>query len=130
MDSTEVSGLYAELSHDILGAAMAVHSALGPGLLESVYEACLVHELAKRRHRVTRQVEIPVMYDGVHLDCGFRADLIVNNLVLLELKAIEVLLPIHEAQLFTYLRLSQLRLGLLINFNVRHLKDGIKRRVL
>jgi GxxExxY protein len=123
-------GLHSELPGSILGAAMSVHSALGPGLLESVYEACLAYELAKRGHSVARQVEIPVVYQDVKVECGFRADLVVHCAVLVELKAVESLQPIHESQLFTYLRLTKLRLGLLINFNTRHLKDGINRRVL
>ncbi|MFQ5954736.1 MAG: GxxExxY protein [Kiloniellales bacterium] len=111
----------------IVDCAFRVHSELGPGLLESVYEACLVHELAKRNLKVTRQISLPVMYDGVRLDAGLRLDLVVEDQVIVELKAVAAMNPIYEAQLLTYLRLSGKRLGLLINFNVVRIKDGIKR---
>jgi len=127
---TVEAGPDAELTHRIIGAAIAVHRELGPGLLESAYEACLVHECAKAGLATQRQAPIPVRYDSVSLDCGYRADLIVESRVLVELKAIDELAPIHEAQLLTYLRLTGLKTGLLINFNVRTLVDGIKRRVL
>jgi len=103
---------------------------LGPGLLESAYEECLCHELFLRDLRFERQVELPVSYKGVELSCGYRLDVVVQGAVVLELKAVERLLPIHEAQLLTYLRLSRKRVGLLINFNVTTLKKGIVRRVL
>ncbi len=122
--------LHGEVSGEVLGAAIRVHRALGPGLLESVYEACLEHELRQRGVKVRRQVGLQVEYDGVRLDQGYRVDLIVEERVIVEVKAVESLLPIHEAQLFTYLRLSGLRLGLLLNFNTERLKDGILRRVL
>ncbi|MFO0928666.1 MAG: GxxExxY protein [Gemmataceae bacterium] len=118
-----------EVSGQVVDAAMRVHTALGPGLLESAYEGCLVHELRKRGLRVANQVELPVVYDGLQIDVGFRMDLLVEDTVVVELKAVDALAPIHEAQLLTYLKLSGHHLGLLINFNVVHLKDGIKRRV-
>jgi GxxExxY protein len=114
----------------VLDAAYAVHSALGPGLLESAYEACLAHELESRSTRNEVQVAVPLRYKGIKLDTGFRIDMLVENAVIVELKAVEALLPIHEAQLITYLKLTGLRLGLLINFNVHHLKQGVKRLVL
>ncbi len=118
------------LSHSIIGAAIEVHRELGPGLLESAYEECLCHELGLRRLPFQRQVPLPLNYKGVQLDCGYRIDLIVANAILLELKAVERTLPIHEAQLLTYLRLSGIKIGLIINFNVPVLKEGIIRRVL
>jgi len=114
----------------IVDAAFAVHTTLGPGLLESVYEACLTHELAKRGLKVERQVVLPVIYDGVRVDAGLRLDLVVEESVIVELKAVHDLLPIHQAQLLTYLKLSGRRLGLLINFNTVLIRDGIKRVVL
>ena len=119
-----------ELTHSIIGAAIDVHRALGPGLLESAYEECLCHELALRSVRFERQKQLPVAYKGVNLDCGYRIDLVVQNVVVIELKSIENILPIHEAQLLTYMRLGAYRVGLLVNFNVPVLKDGIVRRVL
>ena len=119
-----------ELTRQIIGAAIEVHRHLGPGLLESVYEACLVHELAERGLVVDRQVELPVRYKNVSIDCDYRVDLIINDQVVVELKAVETVHPIHEAQLMTYLRLSGKKVGLLINFNVRLLRDGITRRVM
>lgn len=119
-----------DLTEAIIGAAIAVHRELGPGLLESTYEACLCHELGKLRIPFERQPPLPVRYDGISLDCGYRIDLIVDSRVILELKAIQHVEPIHEAQLMTYLRLSGLPVGLLINFNTLRLKDGITRRVL
>ncbi len=113
----------------VVDAAFRVHRALGPGLLESVYEECLVHEVCKRGLTVQRQVSLPVIYDGVRLDAGLRLDLLVNQ-CLVVLKAVEGLLPLHTAQLLTYLKLSGHRLGLLINFNVPVIKDGIRRVIL
>jgi len=113
-----------DISGQIIDAAMKVHSALGPGLLESAYEACLIHELRKRELKVLSQVTLPVVYDDVEIDVGYRLDVLVENAVIVELKAVERLLPIHEAQLLSYLKL-----GLLLNFHVLHLKDGIKRMV-
>ncbi len=116
-----------DLTNQSIGAAIAVHRELGPGLLESAYEACLAFELAKRGLRVEQQKPLPVHYQGVDLDCGYRIDLLVEKRVIVELKAVERLEPIHNAQLLSYLKLSGLRLGLLINFNVLVLKNGIKR---
>jgi GxxExxY protein len=118
-----------QISAQIIDAAMKVHSALGPGLLESAYEGCLLHELRKCGLKVLSQVVLPVVYDGVKIDAGYRIDLLIENCVMVELKSIEKLAPIHEAQLLTYLKLSGIKVGLLINFNVLHLKDGLKRMV-
>lgn len=118
------------LSNVVIGAAIEVHKALGPGLLESAYEACLAHELSLRNTCVQRQVPLPVVYKGTCVDCGCRADMIVEGRLILELKTVESLLPVHEAQLLTYMRLSGIRLGLLLNFHVAALRDGIVRRVL
>jgi GxxExxY protein len=116
-----------ETSGAVVAAAMTVHSALGPGLLESTYEACLKHELLKSGLKVASQVMLPVHYDGVAIDAGYRIDLLVEDAVVIELKSVEKVVPIHEAQLLTYLKLSGKRLGLLLNFNVLHMKDGITR---
>ena len=116
-----------DLGDTILGCAMKVHSALGPGLLESTYEICLAHELEKSGLMVARQVALPVTYDNIELDAGYRIDMLVSNIVILELKAVEKLLPIHTAQLLSYLKLSKRKLGYLLNFNVVHMRDGIKR---
>jgi GxxExxY protein len=119
-----------ELTNAIIGGAIEVHREFGPGLLESAYEQCLRHELKLRGLNVQFQIPLPVLYKGERVDCGYRVDMIVNNAVLLELKAVEHLLPIHEVQLLTYLRLTRIRVGLLINFNVELLKRGIVRRVI
>jgi GxxExxY protein len=119
-----------EITEQIIGAAIEVHRALGPGLLESAYEECLCHELTLRRLAFERQKPLPVEYKGTKLDCGYRLDLLVEALVVVEIKAVEVIQPIHEAQLLTYLKLGGWKLGLLINFNVPFLKDGIRRRIL
>lgn len=119
-----------ELSHEIIGAALEVHKALGPGLLESAYDECLARELELRGVPFQRQVSLPVTYKGLAVDAGYRLDLLVADLVIVELKAVDQLLPIHDAQVLTYLRLSGRRLGMLINFNEVKLKDGIKRIVL
>ena len=119
-----------EITSEIIGAAMAVHSALGPGLLESAYEACLLHELRKRGLKIDSQVAVPVVYDGVKLDCGYRIDLLVADCVVVEIKAVDALTAIHEAQLISYIKLSGKWVGLLINFHVLHLRNGIKRRIL
>ncbi len=108
---------------------MRVHTELGPGLLESTYQACLQHELAKAGLRSDAQVALPVIYEGVKLEVGYRVDLLVEDLVVVELKSVDAIAPIHQAQLLSYLKLSGKSLGLLINFNVVHLKDGIKRFV-
>lgn len=119
-----------KLTERIIGAAIEVHRELGPGLLESGYEICLCRELQLRGLRFERQVPIPLHYKGVKLDVGFRADIVIEGSILIDAKAVETLLPIHEAQLFTYLKLGGWKIGLLINFNVRFLRHGIKRRVL
>ena len=108
---------------------MKIHSALGPGLLESAYAVCLKHELVKRGLRVASEVPLPVVYDGVKLEAGYRLDLVVEDTVVVELKAIEALAPIHQAQIISYLKLGGKPIGLLINFHSLHLKDGIKRFV-
>jgi GxxExxY protein len=117
-------------ARSVVDAAFRVHSALGPGLLESVYEVCLCHELRKQGTPFVAQQVLPVVYDGVRLDAGLRVDLLVDESVVVELKAVEKTLPIHEAQLLTYLKLADKRLGLLVNFNVPLIRDGIKRMVL
>ncbi len=119
-----------KITEQVIGAAIEVHKSLGPGLLESAYEECLCHELKLRNVRFERQKPLPVEYKGTRLDCGYRLDLLVENAVVIEIKAIESIEPIHEAQLLTYLRLGGWKLGLLINFNVPVLKDGIRRRIL
>ena len=116
-----------ELTHAIIGSAIEVHRLLGPGLLESAYEECLCHEFALRKINFEKQKPIPVVYKETKLDCGFRLDLLVEKRVVVELKSIESLCPIHEAIVLTYLRLSGHELGLLINFNVPVLKDGVRR---
>ena len=118
-----------EITGHIVDAAMKVHTAIGPGLLKSAYEACLAYELRQRGLQVKTQVELPVMYEDVRIDVGYRIDMLVEDTVIVELKAIDQLLPIHEAQLLSYLKMSRKRLGLLLNFNVRRLKDGIKRMI-
>jgi len=118
-----------QISAIILDAAIAVHTALGPGLLESSYLACLVYELVARGLKVQTQVPLPISYRGVLIDAAYRIDLLVDDLVIIELKAVERLMPIHEAQLLSYLKLSGKRLGLLINFHVLRVKDGYKRIV-
>ena len=118
-----------EITKEIIGSAIAVHRALGPGLLESAYEACLAYELGERGLTMERQKGLPVTYRGVSVDCGYRIDLLVDGLVVVGLKAVEKLDPIHEAQLLSYLKLSGCRVGLLINFNVKMLKQGIRRMV-
>jgi GxxExxY protein len=116
-----------ELSSKIIGAAIEVHKTLGPGLLESAYEECLAHELYLRGLVFERQKPVPVKYKGINLDCGYRLDLVVENRIILELKACNQIEPIHEAQLLTYLKLTGIQLGLLLNFNVPVLRDGIVR---
>jgi GxxExxY protein len=113
----------------IVSGAMTVHSALGPGLLESAYEFCLAHELSKRGLDVRKQVSIPIVYDELTIENGYRIDLLANDLVVVELKAIEAVTPVHRAQLLSYLRLGEFKLGYLLNFNVAHMRDGIIRLV-
>ena len=119
-----------ETSGVVVDAAFQVHQALGPGLLESVYEQCLQYELADRGLDVKQQVQVPLMYKELQFDCGFRIDLLVNDQVVVELKAVEVVLPIHLAQLLTYLKITNYRVGLLINFNQTKIKNGIHRLAL
>lgn len=119
-----------DIARDVVDSAFAVHSELGPGLLESAYEACLRHELELRGHRVVAQLPQPVSYRGLDLDVGYRLDLLVDDSLIVELKTVEQIQPIHHAQLLTYLKLSRKTLGLLINFNVPLIKNGIKRVVL
>jgi GxxExxY protein len=115
------------LSQEVIGAAIEVHRSLGPGLLETAYEECVCYELSIRGLPFRRQVDLPVLYKTVKLDCGYRMDIVVSSALVVEIKAVEKLVPVHDAQLLTYLKLSGLRTGLLINFNVPVLKDGIKR---
>lgn len=119
-----------ELTDKIIGAAIEVHKILGPGLLESSYQVCLEHESTLRRMPFEHKVKLPVNYKGIEMDAGYEIDLIYDKRVIVELKAVERVLPVHEAQLLTYMRLTGIRVGLLINFNVPVLKDGIYRRVL
>jgi GxxExxY protein len=119
-----------QITYEIIGAAYKVHSELGPGLLESAYEVCLEYELIKQGFNVERQKVLPVVYDGIGLDAGYRIDLLVEDAVIIELKAVDELVPIHQAQLMTYLKLSKHKLGLLMNFNVTDMKKGIKRIIM
>ncbi len=118
-----------EVSRAIITAAMRVHSELGPGLLESAYQACLQHQLYEAGVRCASQVGLPVVYHGVKLEIGYRIDLLVEDLVIVEIKSVDAISPVHQAQVISYLKLSDKSIGLLINFNVVHLKDGIKRFV-
>jgi GxxExxY protein len=122
--------LYEDLSDEVISAAIEVHRALGPGLLESAYCQCLRHELELRAIPFRYEVDLPVVYKGVELECGYRMDFVVDEKIVLELKAVETILPIHEAQLLTYMRLSGFRVGLILNFNCAVLRNGIVRRVL
>ena len=122
MDINQISG-------QIVDAAMKVHSALGPGLLESAYEVCLLYELHRRGLEAVRQIELPVVYEGVRIDVGYRLDLLIEDAVIVEVKAVSEIAPIHQAQLLSYLKMSRKKLGLLINFDVIHLRDGITRMV-
>jgi GxxExxY protein len=119
-----------EVTEEIIGAAVAVHRELGPGLLESAYQACMCREFSLRAIPFRSQVDLPVHYKGLRLDCGYRIDLVVDERVIVELKSVERFCSVHESQLLTYLRLCRLRVGLLINFNVAALRKGIVRRVL
>lgn len=118
------------VSGAIVSTAMKVHTALGPGLLEKVYEECMAQFLLRDGFAVERQKEMPVSIDGVSIDTGFRLDMLVNNTVIVELKAVEKIAPVHEAQLYTYLKLTGKPIGLLLNFNVPHMRDGVKRMVM
>ena len=121
--------LHAELSEQVIASAIEVHRELGPGLLESAYEACLIHELHARGLQVKRQVPVPIRYKGVELEPGFRIDLLVEDRILVELKAVDALSPIHDAQVLTYLKLAGIRVGLLLNFNSTSLRRGMRRLV-
>jgi len=118
------------LSNKIIGAAIEVHKILGPGMLESAYEECMVYELVQQGVKVERQKLMPLVYKKIELDYGYRVDLIIENQIIVELKTVDVLLPVHQAQILTYLRFTGIKVGLLINFNVTVLKQGIKRFVL
>jgi len=118
-----------EVSHSIIGAAMRVHTELGPGLLESTYTACLQYELGQAGLQSAIQVGLPVVYHGVKLELGYRIDLLVEELIVVEIKSVDAVSPVHQAQILSYLKLSGKSIGLLINFNVVHLKDGIRRFV-
>jgi GxxExxY protein len=118
-----------DLTYKIIGAAYKVHKALGPGLLESAYEVCLIHELSKLGLKIENQKPLPVVYNGIKLNAGYRIDLLVEDSIIVEIKSVEAIAPVHNAQLLSYLRLSNHRYGLLINFNVANLKEGIKRIV-
>ena len=119
-----------QITERAIGAAIEVHRALGPGLLESAYESCLAYEIAQRGLKVEQQKPLPVVYKEVSLDAGYRLDLLIEGTVIIELKAVEALTPLHKAQLLSYLKLSGLRVGLLINFNVQMLRNGIQRVIL
>ena len=119
-----------KISYDIIGCAYKVHSKLGPGLLESTYKVCLAYEMQKMDYIVEMEKALPVIYDEIKLEAGYRIDLLVNKKVIVELKSVEVLNDVHTAQILTYLKLADIKLGLLINFNVKDLKQGIKRYVL
>ena len=119
-----------DLSFEVIGAAIEVHKALGPGLMESAYEVCLCEEMRYGNMPFVQQKPLPISYKSKQLDCGYRLDIVVGDSLIVELKAVEKLLPIHEAQILTYMKLSGINLGLLINFNVRILKDGIRRFIL
>ncbi|MBN3518839.1 GxxExxY protein [Algoriphagus lutimaris] len=119
-----------EIFKSVLDACFKVHKTLGPGLLESAYEVCLIYELQKMGLKARSQVALPVMYENIKLDAGYRIDLLVEGLVIVELKAVDELNPIHMAQVLTYLKLSKMKLGLLVNFNVKLLRNGIKRIIL
>ena len=128
-DYETISVKHDEVAREIVDAAIKVHQALGLGLLESVYEQCLQHELRRRGLMAERQVPVPVIYDGITIETGFRLDLLVEDLVIVELKAVETMIPLYEAQLLTHLKLTGKHLGFLINFNVPRLKSGLKRFV-
>jgi GxxExxY protein len=117
------------IATDIVDSAVKVHKALGPGLLESAYQRCLVHELRKRGHQVVTELVLPVVYDGECIDAGYRLDMLVDDCIIVENKAVDYLMPIHDAQLLTYLRLTNCRIGFVLNWNVKLMKDGIRRRV-
>jgi GxxExxY protein len=117
------------ITESIIGAAIEVHRNLGPGLLESAYQTCLMYELIQSGHKVEKEKPLPVFYKQIHMECGYRLDLVVDDAVIVELKSIDRIMPIHEAQLMSYLKLSGMKVGLLINFNVNTLVKGLRRRV-
>jgi GxxExxY protein len=119
-----------ELSNKVIGCALEVHKELGPGLLESAYQQCLCYELSNAKIQFTMEKPFPIIYKNIEIDCGYRLDLLIEDKLLIELKSVEKLIPIHEAQILTYMKLSNIHTGLLINFNVLLLKDGIKRFVI
>ena len=129
-DGAEAEMEFEALSRRVIGLAIEVHRELGPGLLESAYEQCLMHELLENGIRCAAQVPLPIHYKGMRLDCGYRMDIVIEEKLLVELKSVEMLQKIHEAQLLTYMKLSRMEVGLLINFNTTLLKNGIKRLVL
>lgn len=118
-----------ELTEAVIGSAIEVHKVLGPGLLESAYSECLAHELHQRNIPYAKEVPLPVYYKGINLDCGYRMDLVVDKRLVLEIKTVEIIMPVHKAQLLTYLKLSGIKIGLLINFNTPLLKNGIVRMI-
>jgi len=118
-----------EITGKIIEFSIKVHKSLGPGMLEGAYEICLTHELVKHGFKVERQKKLPIVYDGIRLDAGYRLDLLVNDAVIVEVKAVERIHPVHEAQLLSYLRMTDRKLGLVINFNMKMLRDGVKRVV-
>lgn len=120
---------YNRITDQIIASAINVHRSLGPGLLESTYEACLVYELLKRNLQLEQQKKLPVVYEKVQLNCAYRVDIIVERKVIVEVKAVECLTPVHEAQLLSYLKLSRCKVGLLLNFNVKYLRQGVRRLV-
>jgi len=122
--------LFSELTEQIIGYAIEVHRELGPGLLESAYQQCLAYELSKSSLSFSMEKELPVTYKQVHLDCGYPLDFVVEDKVIIELKSVEKILPIHHAQILTYMKLADLKIGLLVNFNVQILKNGIERLIL
>lgn len=122
--------LYQDLTEKIIGCAIEVHKSLGPGLLESAYEECLSYELMQNGLNIERQKAVPVIFKEVKLDCGYRIDILVEDKIIIELKSVEALAPIHEAQILTYMKFAEIKIGLLINFNVTKVKNGIKRFVM
>ncbi|HSX26759.1 MAG TPA: GxxExxY protein [Chlamydiales bacterium] len=130
IEQTTEKEILNHLASSIVGAAIKVHRVLGPGLLESSYEACLAYEISKLGYKVERQKPLPLIYEEVQLECGYRVDLLIENKIVVEVKAVSNLIPIHESQLLSYLKQSKCTLGLLLNFNVRLMRDGIKRMIL
>lgn len=129
-DMKDMKGDFTEISNKVIGCAIEVHKALGPGLLESTYQQCLAHELTLNNISFKLEYPLPVQYKGISLDCGYRVDLLVENEIIVELKSVESLQAIHEAQLLTYMKLANIKFGFLINFNVKLLKQGLKSFIL